>query len=154
MKDQLVETWNIHDRINRYLLDAVPDEALSSSMAARHRTVGALFAHLHNVRLMWLKSALPDALDGVAKIEKGAPLTKKLLHDTLKSSGKAIEHLLEHAFVNSGRVKGFKPHVTAFVGYMIAHDAHHRSQIIIAFKQSGHQLDKKVLYGIWEWGTR
>lgn len=26
MEDQLAETWNIHDRINRYLLNAVPVE--------------------------------------------------------------------------------------------------------------------------------
>ena len=38
----------------------------------------------------------------------------------------------------------------AFVGYRRAQDAHHRSQIIIAM----HPLDKKVLYGIWEWGSR
>jgi hypothetical protein len=59
-----------------------------------------------------------------------------------------------HAFENGGRVKGFKPHATAFVGYLISHEAHHRSQIILALKQEGQPLDKKILYGIWEWGTR
>jgi len=51
-------------------------------------------------------------------------------------------------------VRGFKPHVTAFLGYLLAHDAHHRSQIILALKQSGHKIDQKVGYGIWEWGSR
>ncbi len=72
----------------------------------------------------------------------------------LTLSGEAIEKLIADAAANGGRVKGFKPHVTAFVGYLAAHDAHHRSQAIIALKQSGHPLDKKVLYGIWEWGSR
>ena len=61
----------------------------------------------------------------------------------LTSSGDAISQAIEQAVADGGRVKGFKPHVTGFLGYMCAHDAHHRSQIIIALKQSGHPLDKK-----------
>jgi hypothetical protein len=38
MEEQLIETWNIHDRINRYLLQAIPDEALGSAIAPKHRT--------------------------------------------------------------------------------------------------------------------
>ncbi|HVH13966.1 MAG TPA: DinB family protein, partial [Longimicrobium sp.] len=52
---QLIDTWRIHDRINHYLLDAVPAEALSSVSASKGRTVGEQIAHVHNVRLMWLQ---------------------------------------------------------------------------------------------------
>ena len=31
MDEQLIETWNIHNRINLYLLDAIPDEALDAA---------------------------------------------------------------------------------------------------------------------------
>jgi uncharacterized damage-inducible protein DinB len=154
MDRQLIETWQVNDRINRYVLDAVPDEYLGDALTSKGRNVAEQFSHIHNVRLMWLKVSLPDALDGVAKIEKGQPLNKILLHDSLSASGCAIEKLLEHALENGGKVKNFKPHVTAFVGYLVAHDSHHRSQIILALKQSGHPLDKKTLYGIWEWGSR
>jgi uncharacterized damage-inducible protein DinB len=53
-----------------------------------------------------------------------------------------------------GKVKGFKPHATAFLGYIISHESHHRGQLIATLKQAGIPLDKKVLYGMWEWGTR
>jgi uncharacterized damage-inducible protein DinB len=151
---QLIETWQINNRINLYLLDAIPEEDLADVLASKGRNVGEQFAHIHNVRLMWLKVAIPEALEGLAKIEKGQPSGKAILKDSLTRSGDAINRLLEHAAANGGKVKNFKPHVTAFLGYLIAHDAHHRSQIIIALKQSGQPLDKKVLYGIWEWGTR
>ena len=150
---QLTETWQVNNRINLYLLDAIPDEHLADALVSKGRNVGEQFAHIHNVRLMWLKAALPDALRGLSKIEKGVS-GKPLLLDSLTNSAVAIEQLLTFAIENGGRVKGFKPHVTAFLGYLTAHDAHHRSQIIIALKQSGHPLDKKVLYGIWEWGSR
>jgi uncharacterized damage-inducible protein DinB len=151
---QLIETWQINNRINLYLLDAIADEHLSDALVSKGRIVGKQFAHIHNVRLMWLKAALPEALDGLSMFEKDQPLDRSNLKLSLTQSGEAIQRLLEHAAENGGKVKGFKPHVTAFLGYLTAHDAHHRSQIIIGLKQSGHPLDKKVLYGIWEWGSR
>ncbi|MBC8144122.1 MAG: hypothetical protein H7X80_00985 [bacterium] len=62
--------------------------------------------------------------------------------------------MIASSLESGGKVKGFKPHVTAFVGYMIAHEAHHRGQIAMRLKQAGHPLDKKVSYGMWEWGVR
>ena len=153
-KQQLLETWQINNRINLYLLEAIPSEHLGDKMTSKGRSAGEQIAHLHNVRLMWLKVSMPEALENVAKIEKEQADDKALLADGLSASGDAIALLLEYAADNGGKVKGFKPHVTAFLGYLVAHDAHHRSQVIIALKQNGHQLDKKVLYGIWEWGSR
>src|SRR5947209_5595328 len=96
MEDQLVETWNIHDRINRYLLNAVPDGALGSALGPKHRTVYQLFAHLHNVRLMWLKPAAPELLEGLAKVE-GTTGDKAALAAALEASGRAIAALLRKA---------------------------------------------------------
>ena len=151
---QLIETWQINNRINLYLLDAIPEEQLSDVLTSKGREVGQQFAHLHNVRLMWLKVSLPQELEVLAKIEKDQPIDKSLLQNSLTRSGESITRLLEHAVANGGKVKNFKPHVAAFLGYIIAHDAHHRSQVILALKQSGHKIDQKIGYGIWEWGSR
>src|SRR5438309_8832319 len=56
MEDQLVETWAIHNRTNLYLLNALPEGALTAALP-KCRTVYDQFAHVHNVRLLWLKSA-------------------------------------------------------------------------------------------------
>ena len=153
MYDQLIQTWNIHDRINRYLLDAIPAEALGAALAPKHRTVGQLFAHIHNVRLMWLKPNGAELLEGVAKLE-GHALDKKTLSAALSASGKAIEALLRKSIAAGGKVKGFKPHVVAFVGYLVSHESHHRGQIGWTLKNTGHALSQKVAYGMWEWGVR
>lgn len=154
MEDQLLETWQIHNRINFYLLDAVEPEALSSMSASKGRTVGEQFAHIYNVRLMWLKSAAPDLLAGLQKIEKEQATDKKFLRKSLADSGEAINALLKKSSMEGGKVKGFKPHSTAFLGYLISHESHHRGQIILSLKQAGKVLDKKILFGIWEWGVR
>jgi integrase/recombinase XerD len=45
-------------------------------------------------------------------------------------------------------------HVGAFLGYLISHESHHRGQIALILKQAGMPLDRKVAYGVWEWGVR
>jgi uncharacterized damage-inducible protein DinB len=151
MDQQLLDTWHIHDRINLYLLDAVEPASLVSHSASKGRNVGEQFAHIHNVRLMWLKSAAPDLLKGLTKIEAEQALDKTLLRKSLIDSGKAISTLLA---TSEGKIKGFKPHATAFLGYLISHESHHRGQIALSLKQAGKSLDKKTAYGIWEWGVR
>ncbi|HEY0781929.1 MAG TPA: DinB family protein [Thermoanaerobaculia bacterium] len=153
MSEPLVETWEIHNRIHLYLLDAIAPEALGDTAASKGRTVGEQLAHIHNVRLMWLKAAAPDLLAGLDKIEKGA-IGKDELRDALEASSRAIAALLTRAIADGGKVKGFKPHATAFFGYLVSHESHHRGQIALSLKQAGHPLDKKTAYGIWEWGSR
>ena len=153
MSTALLETWAIHDRINRYLLAGVPAEALGAQPASKGRSVAEQFAHVHNVRLMWLQSAAPDLLAGLAKLEKTG-LSVAVLHDALEASGAAIAVLLERALSGDGRIKGFKPHAGAFLGYLISHESHHRGQIVLTLKGAGFPVDKKTAFGMWEWGVR
>jgi uncharacterized damage-inducible protein DinB len=154
MDEQLIETWMIHNRINLYLLNAVAEEALAAALSPKNRTIWDLFAHLHNVRLLWLQSAAPELLAGLDKLETKAVGTKRQLAAALESSGGAIAQLLRKALAAGGKVKGFKPHAVAFLGYLIAHESHHRGQIGWTLKASGQPLDKKTAYGLWEWGVR
>jgi uncharacterized damage-inducible protein DinB len=153
MEDQLLETWNIHNRINLYLLNAVAPEALASDLGGKGRNVYQQFAHIHNVRLLWLKAAAPDLLAGLEKLE-GEQGTKEQLRAGLEASGQAIEGLLGKGFAAGGKIKGFKPHAAAFLGYLISHESHHRGQIGWTLKHSGHPLDRKTAFGLWEWGVR
>jgi uncharacterized damage-inducible protein DinB len=150
--DAIIETWEINSRINLYLLDAIAEANLTAIATSKGRNVGEQFAHLHNVRLLWLKQAAPDLMTGLEKIEK-ENISKKLLKASLTKSAQAVAQMLTIA-LREGKLKGFKPHPTAFLGYIIAHESHHRGQIVLCMKQSGVPVDKKVLFGMWEWGTR
>jgi uncharacterized damage-inducible protein DinB len=149
----ILETWEIHNRINLYLLKAIKDPHLTDLSASKGRNVGEQFAHIHNVRLMWLKASGAEVGKGGAKIEKETTLTKNLLHASLAKSAAAISGLLEES-LKAGKLKGFKPHPAAFAGYLVSHESHHRGQIVLALKQSGHPVDQKIQYGLWEWGSR
>src|SRR5687768_11396087 len=94
LPDQLVESWEIHNRINLYLLDAVPPEALGDQSASKGRTVGEQLAHVHNVRLMWLREAAPELMEGLDKVEKDAAGDPALLRRSLEASAAAVSALL------------------------------------------------------------
>jgi len=149
---QLVETWNIHNRIHAFVLDALDAESLAAVPQPKGRSVAAQFAHVHNVRKMWLAQAAPELDAPLLKLE-GPEWTSADLKTHLAASGEAIAALLVRA-MEQGKVKGFKPHPAAFLGYLISHESHHRGQILQTLKQNGKLPPKKVLFGLWEWGVR
>jgi hypothetical protein len=104
--------------------------------------------------LLWLKSAGPELLPGLRKFEADEAVSKDALVESLTRSGEAISAMLNKSIAGDGRVKGFKPHVTAFVGYLVAHEAHHRGQIVMTLKLEGAPVGKKTAFGLWEWGVR
>jgi uncharacterized damage-inducible protein DinB len=65
-----------------------------------------------------------------------------------------VAELLRKAAAAGGKVKGFKPHAVAFLGYLISHESHHRGQIGWTLKNNGQPLDRKTEFGLWEWGVR
>lgn len=153
LTEQVLDAWRIHARIQRYVLDAVAPEALTADSGLKGRSVGEQFAHIHDVRLMWLKSAAPELLDGLSKVGKEGAADHAALGQALDASAAAVEQLLAGA-LEGGRVKGFKPHPVAFVGYLISHESYHQGDIGVRLTESGHRLDNKVSYGMWEWGSR
>jgi uncharacterized damage-inducible protein DinB len=149
----LLDTWHIHSRIVLYLLDAVPPKALAAlPPGSRTRTIGSMFAHIHNIRLAWL-GMTSNLAKGLSKIKKERTADKKLLRESLEASGEAMARLIDLG-LQTGKVRGFKPHPTAFVGYVIAHEPYHHGEVCLALTHAGFPLDKRIAYGMWEWGKR
>ncbi|HKF01060.1 MAG TPA: DinB family protein [Candidatus Sulfotelmatobacter sp.] len=148
----LLNALDVNNRITQYLIENLPTEAWNAKPPeGKGRTIAAIVAHMHNVRVMWLKAAkaetVPDQLD------RGT-VTPKQATDALEDSRKALRALTARALEADGRIKNFRPDVAGFFGYLIAHDAHHRGQIAMLARQLGHPLPQKAMFGMWEWGSR
>jgi uncharacterized damage-inducible protein DinB len=149
----LLNAFNTNNRINQYLIDNVPAPAWRAKPPeGKGRTIAAIAAHMHNVRVMWLKVAAKGS-DIPAQLDR-ASVTPTQAMRALEGSRQALSMVLSQALAAEGRIKGFRPDVAGFLGYLISHDAHHRGQIAMLARQLGHPLPQKIMFGMWEWGSR
>jgi uncharacterized damage-inducible protein DinB len=148
----LLNAFDTNNRISVYLIENLPAEAWRAKPpGGKGRTIAAIVAHMHNVRVMWLKTA--KAEDIPEQLERETVTPARAVR-ALGTSCAALEKLCRQAVEKDGRIKGFRPDVAGFVGYLIAHDAHHRGQIAMLARQLGHPLPQKAMFGMWEWGSR
>lgn len=148
----LLNALDTNNRISLYLIENLPSAAWKAKLPdGKGRTIAAMVAHMHNVRVMWLKAAKAEE---VPEQQDRATVTPAQATRALESSRAALHKLCRQALETDGRIKGFRPDVAGFVGYLIAHDAHHRGQIAMLARQLGHPLPQKAVFGMWEWGRR
>ena len=146
-----MRAFETNDRITRYLVENLSDVAWTAAPAGgKGRNIAAIAAHMHNVRVMWLKAV--KAADVPEQLERTASREEALA--AFVRSRDALARVLAEAFAGEGRVKGFRPDAAGFLAYLVAHDAHHRGQITMLARQAGHPIDQKTMFGMWEWGVR
>ena len=134
------------------LIDAISEEGFNCTLSKRGgRNVALQFAHIHDVRLRWLERRARDLLAGQTKIDKTGSVNRALLRKRLSESGEAVAKVIERGIENGGETKGFSRGVITMLGYMIAHDSHHRGSILLTLKQCGHKLPTEIQHGIWDW---
>ena len=152
MIEQLVETWMINNRVNLLLLANLDKAALECTLSIRGgRTVGQQLAHVYGVRRGWTELADKKLLANLPVIEREQGHDKKVLTDGFVKSADVLAGVIRQAGANDGKVKGFKRGVVPLVGYMIAHESHHRGGILLTLKQSGFKLNDQLRWGIWDW---
>jgi uncharacterized damage-inducible protein DinB len=149
---QILATWHRHNQILLYLLDQVPEAGLKALPAgSRGRTVAAQFAHLDRVRMGWIHYHLKGKRPRLPRFDKEDPPSRAQLRKALKQSGGLVEEFLKDGLRGEVKPRLFGGQVVRWMGYLVAHESHHRGQIMLALKQSGMKLpDKVAVGGLWE----
>jgi len=150
--DELLEAWRTNNRINLYLIEHISDDGMTCTLSKHGgRDVARQFAHMHNVRVWHLEKRARDLADGLTTFETKVTPDKVQLTAALDASSGAIERFLEGVFTDQPKRRGFKKGIFTTLGYLIAHESHHRGSILLTLKECGHKLDQKTQYAIWGW---
>ena len=152
MRDELLEAWRTNNRINLFLIDHIDADGMACTLSKRGgRDVAGQFGHIHTNRVWQLEKRAKDLADGLVKFPAEVTPTHQELEDALAASGQAMEIFLGHRLDGKPTRRGFKRGIFTTLGYLIAHESHHRGNILLTLKECGHTLGKDAQYTIWAW---
>ena len=145
----LAETWHLNNRVNLRLLDALTDEQLAATILPRGKAVTSYFVHIHMARFYWLERRARALAKRLKKIP-GGTASRTSLRQALIDSGEAMGELFAQA-ERTGHIKGVKLGPVAFLGYALAHEGHHRGQILLQLKIAKKPLHRATSDSLWYW---
>lgn len=155
LRTAIVDTWRTNNRVTAYLFENLPAELWSEKVpGAPRRTVRMIAGHIHNCRCMWVKMLGRKHGIAVPPAVNRHRVTRRQLLPALGRSSRGIVQLLELGLDQGGRLSGFPPGVVQFMAYHVAHESHHRGQIVMLARQLGHRLPGEVTAGLWQWSRR
>jgi uncharacterized damage-inducible protein DinB len=147
-----------NDRMNQLLIEHLDPAAWTAKPPGKARTIAAIFTHMHNVRTKWIRLTAPH-LRIPAQLNRARCTPQQARAGLAESAARCGEMLAEALGGSMGKVKMFRRDALApawpvgmeMVFYMLAHEAHHRGQVILLAGQLGFPLPYKASDGIWNW---
>ena len=156
----LIDAWHTSHRVTMYLIEHLPPELWSRRVpGAPRRTIRTIAAHIHNARCMWIKM-----LGARHRIAVPRPVNARLVRPAallraLPRSSEGMIRLIRLGVARGGAVpqaawQNFPTDLVHFLSYFVAHEAHHRGQLVMLTRQLGHPLPQRVTAGLWQWKKR
>jgi uncharacterized damage-inducible protein DinB len=163
LRDSLLDAWATNARTTVFLIENLPPDLWAASVpGAPRRTVRMIAGHLHNARCMWIKTlGRPHGIPVPSLVDRHR-VSRAQLIGALQRSGRGIAALLDFGCDQDGRIpptpayvwRNLPLDVGHVLAYFVAHEGHHRGQIVMLARQLGHRLPPTVTNGLWHWTKR
>ena len=163
LRDAILDTWKTNNRVTIFLVEHLPAKLWEATLpGAPRRTIRMLAGHIHNARCMWVKTLGKEHGIPVPRSVDRYKVKPKELISALQHSGTGILSLLRFGCDQGGSIPGTSSYVWRnlpldvghVLGYFIAHEGHHRGQMVMLARQLGHRLPTEVTGGLWQWTKR
>jgi len=156
----LIAAWRTSNRVTTYLVERLPAALWPMNVpGVPRRTVGMIAAHLHNSRCSWIKALGADHGIVAPRLVSLRRVRRDELLSALSRSSDGIIDLIQLGLARGGAMpraawQNFPTDMEHFLSYFVAHEAHHRGQLVMVARQLGHRLPGQVTYGLWHWTRR
>jgi len=159
LRTSILASWRTNNRVTTQLIEQLPLALWDVQVPGAQRTIRALAAHLHNTRCSWVKTLGREHGITAPKSVDHRRVTPRQVVAALKRSSAGIEALLELGFASDGQLPPSKGYVwrnlsldvAHVLTYFVAHEGHHRGQIVMVARQTGHRLPATTTAGLWQW---
>jgi len=153
-----VLVFSVNERMNQILIEHLGPAAWRAKPPGRTRTIAAIFTHVHNVRIKWVRLSAPH-LKLPHQLDRADCTPHQVRAGLAKSSARCCQMLAEALSGGDGCVQQFRrdgwaqpwPVGVEMLCYMISHEAHHRGQVCMLAHQLGFPLAKEVTSRMWNW---
>jgi len=159
----LLDAWRTNNRVTVFLVENLPKEVWEATVpGAPRRTVRMVAGHIHNARCTWIKTLGKEFGIAAPRAVNRQKVGRKELIRALGHSSRGIVSLLELGFDRGGTIpmssayvwRNLPLDVGHVLSYFVAHEGHHRGQIVMLARQLGHRLPVEVTGGLWQWSKR
>ncbi len=163
LRESILDAWKTNNRVTIFLVEYLPAELWEAKVpGAPRRTIRMLAGHLHNARCMWIKTLGKEHGFEVPRSVDRYKIDPEDLIPALHHSSAGIFSLLKFGCDQGGTIPGSSSYVWRnlpldvghVLSYFVAHEGHHRGQIVMLARQLGYRLPAKVTGGLWQWSKR
>jgi uncharacterized damage-inducible protein DinB len=161
--EAILAAWRTNNRVTLFLFEHLPPGLWAGTVpGAPRRTIRMMAGHIHNARCMWIKVlGEPHGLPVPPSVDRHRVGARQLL-SALRRSGDGVSRLLQLGCQHGGTIPATRSYawrnlpldVGHVFGYFIAHEGHHRGQIVLVARALGYRPPGEVTAGLWQWSQR
>ena len=151
--DALLDSWDRNNRIIIGLLQLVPEGCLEEKPVDSSPSIGALFMHIHYVRLIFVEEDAPEVARAMPSGEWRSERDRAGMIAMLNDSCAAVRDAVRGRLAARKAMDRHYDHPILMLQHLIGHEGYHHGQIKLTLKLHGHPIDdeaaSRATWGVW-----